>query len=58
MDTLNINLLDYPIDQPESERYQVLIKELNNKLASEGMINLVDFLTPEGILKYLSLIHI
>ena len=26
MDTLNINLLDYPIDQPESERCQVLVK--------------------------------
>jgi len=52
MDTHNINLSDYPIDQPESERYHTLIKELNKNLATDGMINLVDFLTPDGILRY------
>lgn len=52
MDTQNINLSDYPIDQPDSEQYQVLITKLKNDLATEGMINLVDFLTPEGIHNY------
>lgn len=52
MDTRNINLSDYPIDQPESERYHALITGLHKNLAADGMINLVDFLTPEGILSY------
>jgi len=52
MDNQNINLSDYPIDQPESERYQALIKRLHKDLATNGMINLVDFLTSEGILNY------
>lgn len=52
MDTHNINLSNYPIDHPNSQRYQALISELKNNLASDGMINLVDFLTPEGIISY------
>jgi len=52
MDTHNINLSDYPIGQPESERYHALINRLHKNLAADGMINLVDFLTPEGILSY------
>lgn len=52
MDTRYINLSDYPIDHPASERYQTLVTKLQKDLAEEGMINLVNFLTPEGILKY------
>lgn len=52
MDTRNINLSDFPIDQPESERYWALILNLRKKLSTDGMINLVDFLTPEGAHQY------
>jgi len=52
MDTRYINLLDYPIDQPDSSEYRALITKLKNRLAAEGMINLTGFLTAEGIVKY------
>ncbi len=52
MDTRLINLRDYPVDRPDSNEYQTLIVKLKEQLATEGMINLVDFLTHEGIVKY------
>ena len=47
-----INLLGYPIDRPESSEYQSLVSRLKHDLAKSGMINLVDFLTPEGVSTY------
>lgn len=52
MNTRYINLGDYPINQPDSKAYRSLIKSLQKELASEGMINLIDFLTPQGLLSY------
>ncbi len=52
MDTRYINLLDYPIDQSDSKPYQTLVTKLRDDLATNGMINLVNFLTSEGIDKY------
>jgi len=44
-----INLTDYPIDQPDNERYLSLVNELNHKLSANGLITIENFLTPEGI---------
>lgn len=52
MNTHNLNLSDYPIDQPESECYQALATKLRKDLATDGMVNIVDFLTPQGINNY------
>jgi hypothetical protein len=52
MNTEFVNLIDYPIDSPESVSYKTLVADLRKRLSNEGMINLTDFLTPEGVLKY------
>ena len=52
MHSILVNLKDYPIDQPDSPVYQSLVAEQRNKLASDGIINMENFLTPEGISLY------
>ncbi len=47
-----VNLSQYPIDQPHSVEYQTLVDDLRKHLVSKGMINLEDFLTPEGVVTY------
>lgn len=47
-----VNLSLYPIDRPETPEYQSLVKEQSMNLANNGMINLQNFLTSEGIRKY------
>lgn len=44
-----INLSEYPLDRPESTSYQSIVKELRNKLNETGLINLENFLTPQGV---------
>jgi hypothetical protein len=52
MSTKYVNLTEYPIDQPDSPQYRSIIAEQQELLAIDGMINLVNFLTPTGIRKY------
>lgn len=47
-----VNLSDYPIDRPDSPEYRSMVEEQKNRLATEGMINLPDFLTPAGVSRY------
>ncbi len=57
MNTAYINLSDYPIDQPQSSRYQTLVKTLRKSFVETGLINIENFLTPEGIVKFNSQIN-
>lgn len=52
-----VNLIDYPINQPNTQVYQSLVAEQRNLLADKGMINLPGFLTPEGVGTYKQEIH-
>jgi len=47
-----VNLSTYPIDQPESIKYKTMLAEQKKKLNATGMINLVNFLTLDGIQQY------
>ena len=47
-----VNLSDYPIHQPESTRYQALVSELRENLSATGLINLENFIVPEGVEKF------
>ncbi len=49
-----INLTAYPIHQPETAIYRSFVLEQRKRLETNGMINLVDFLTPLGVNKYKS----
>ena len=49
MNTALVNLADYPLDQPGSSQYRTLVEAQRARLAAEGMINLPEFLTPEGV---------
>jgi len=44
-----INLSEFPIDQPQSDKYQALVSKWRESLSETGLINLEDFLTPKGI---------
>ncbi len=44
-----VNLSDYPLDKPESSEYRSLVMTLRKGLAATGLINLENFLTPEGV---------
>jgi len=44
-----INVSDFPFDQPHSKDYQRLVREWRSRLEATGLINLDDFLTPEGV---------
>lgn len=44
-----VNLSAYPINQPDSAEYKAVINEHRHNLAETGLINLENFLTPEGI---------
>jgi len=52
-----INLADYPVDQPQSDAYHSLVAEWRDRLADTGLINLENFLTPQGIEKYRSEVY-
>ena len=52
MNTAFVNLSDYPIDQPQSSEYQSLVKSLRKNFIATGLINIENFLTPEGIAKF------
>ncbi|MCP4765254.1 MAG: hypothetical protein GY875_03195 [Gammaproteobacteria bacterium] len=52
MNATFVNLHDYPIDRPDTDAYQAMVADQQKRLCAEGMINLVDFLTPAGVLKY------
>jgi len=47
-----INLSDFPINQPDSESYAQLVKHWQSALTNTGLINLENFLTPEGVEQY------
>ncbi len=49
MTTSLVNLSEYPLHEPESARYQSLVAQQKQLLSTEGMINLPNFLTTEGI---------
>lgn len=42
-----VNLVSYPINEPESQSYQMLVARCQSDLAAEGMFNLDAFLQPE-----------
>jgi len=44
-----INLSDYPLDHPESTTYRSLVSKSRDELKETGLINLENFLTPQGI---------
>lgn len=44
-----VNLSVFPLHQPESDAYKRLVEEWRSKLATTGLINLEEFLTPEGV---------
>jgi len=52
MNTAYVNLSVYPIDNPDTALYRRLIEEQRAHLTRHGMINLQNFLTPEGIQCY------
>lgn len=54
MNTSLVNLSDYPIDQPQSSQYQSLVKSLRENFVETGLVNIENFLTPEGIAKFIS----
>ena len=52
MNSIFVNLTNYPIDRPNTPEYQSLMAEQKTSLQVNGMINLAGFLTPEGVRKY------
>ena len=52
-----VNLSEYPIHEPESDAYSQLVRSFSQLLSDEGLINLENFLTPDGIEKYRSEIY-
>jgi len=49
-----VNLSEFPLHEPDSEAFQHLVAEWRSKLNATGLINLVDFLTPEGVEQFRS----
>jgi len=52
-----VNLSDFPLHEPDSEAFQDLVTEWRSKLSATGLINLVDFLTPEGVEQFRSEVY-
>ncbi len=47
-----VNLSDYPLDKPDGARFRSLVETLGRQLAETGLINIPNFLTPNGIEKF------
>jgi len=52
-----VNLSDFPVDQPDTKAYKSLVEKWRSKLTSTGLINLVDFLKPEGVARLRSEVY-
>lgn len=44
-----LDLETYPLDQPDSAEYQVLVDRCRTELAANGMFNLIGFMQPQAI---------
>ena len=52
-----VNLSEYPLHRPESPEFKTLVTEWRSKLDATGLINLVGFLTAEGVERFRSEVY-